>query len=370
MAYPTVVSITKGNFNLADEYEFTPTLPSGNVGDLLICFVGVGRNHAVAHVQDQTGLWSESFYQHSLYHAASISIFVKYATNGSEDNLVFGTHFYYQGILGPTLSSSHIYSRPAYICYRLRDAYVELTHITGIHYKWGGDFNYVYCDGDLANWDFPRCPPSDGTSVQKDYLWIMAAASQLEDIASAAPSGFTNLETTSGSIYYQNSTSMSSCRKTDNTVLYVDPGPFTSPSGAWAGAIIRIYPTNDITPPDPPPVSEGIGFSIYRKELGIVEPVSDSIEVTPANQLFNYDGSLVDSHSTYYLEIIATDSWIAFWSDGLYFTAYQYSGGEGITYVEAHCVDTYNDSGDSYTDTLTFICGSASVDVTFEQYSL
>jgi len=379
MAVPVIVGTTSDGSITSNTYAFTPTLPSGNVGDLLICIVSVGRNHAVASIHTIPVYWFQMYYTPDVYHDCTMSIFLKYATNTSEDTCYFQTQYLRNAAGVDQVTSQTMYTKPSWICYRISGGYIPFAWdyfggvgnpiFSMIH----GGSEYRPSSGDSANWDLPQCPYVALPEVQKDFLWICAVASRLENVATVAAVGFSDLITRAGSAFVVDSSSISTCTKFSSVDKNIDPGAFTSPDDTWVGVTMRIQDDIDhAPPPTPDDPSVGVGTYLYKKETYVYEVVPDSIEVTPVDQYYNADGSpdTTLNYYGYYIEVISTGSWTCTWNTGTYFTAGQYSGSEGVTYVAINCVDS-NGSAGSYTDTLVFDGpGIASDSVNVEQYNV
>lgn len=381
MAVPVIVGTTSGGSITSNTYAFTPTLPSGSVGDLLICIVSVGRNHAIATVHTIPVYWFQMYYAPDVYHDCSISIFLKYATNNSEDTCYFTTQYFRNAASVNQVTQTSIYSKPSWICYRISGAYIPFDLYApggvgnAIYSVIHGGSEYVGSSGTGANWNLPQCPVTTfAYNPQKDFLWICAVASRLANVATVAAVGFSDLITRAGSEYVVDSSSISTCTQFSSIVKAVDPGAFTSPSDIWSGIVIRLQDDIDFDPdPDPPDdPSIGVGTYIYKKEAYVYVPDLDSIEVIPVNQYYNSDGTPDTdlNYFGYYVEVMSTGDWTCAWNTGTYFTAGQYSGNEGVTYVAINCVGQ-NESAGSYTDTLVFDGPGISMDsVNVEQYNI
>lgn len=372
MALPVIVGTTSGGSITSNTYGFTPTLPSGNVGDLLICIVSVGRNHAVATVHTIPVYWYQMYYTPDVYHDCTTSIFLKYATNTSEDTCYFETHYLRNAAGVDQVTSTPMYTKPSWICYRISGGYIPMGRVYGntIFSMIHGGTEYVHSSGDGANWDLPICPSvTFEWTEQKDNLWICAVASRLGNVATVAPAGFSDLITRAGTALVKDSSSISTCTYFSSVVKEIDPGAFTSPNDTWVGFIIRIQDDIDFDPDPPiPGTSIGVGTWLNYKESYVYEPITDSVVLTPsATQDYYSDGSAyTDNDFQTYIEVISSGAWTAAWLTGTNFTAEAYSGIEGVTYIAITC-NGENTSGLAYTDTFTVTSGAASDAVSVTQ---
>jgi hypothetical protein len=87
--------------------------------------------------------------------------------------------------------------------------------------------------GSSTNANPPLHTPAFGSA---DYLWIVVANINQENIASAAPASYSNLQTR---ISDPGGSSTSIARRTLNATS-TDPGAFTSPDAAWVASTVAI----------------------------------------------------------------------------------------------------------------------------------
>jgi hypothetical protein len=355
MAFPIIQSTSSGKIETSNNYTFPITLPSGiTTGDLLVCFVSNAYPATGCKTQEVYPTWGRMTIVSDRSHWGTLSVFVKYATSGSETLTVYSCSLDSR----LRIVSGYKYTKIAYVCYRISGGYISN----------GYDYSPLSTHG--SNWDLNPCPLLTNTfDTLKDYLWIATVSSPINGIATGTPSGFTDLITVQGSslIYY--TASISTCRKQDNTTYRTDPGPFTAPNCSWSGLLLRIWPDPNFPNYIPPVTSEGVGTYIYQKEASEV-PVP-FIDVMPVDQKYNADQTPTsDNPYGYYIEVDSSGSWTATWNTGTYFTASALSGAEGVTYITINCVNV-NGSAGSYTDTLVFDGPGISTDsVNVEQYNV
>lgn len=394
MAYPVIETLSYGSLNTENTHTHTVPLPSGlEVGNIVVIFISITSPGSYACIAvptsnstsnfstidavngASTGNWSNGtrIYMPRVpkwHWDASLTCIVAqaYATNTLE--IVSAMCKWDNMPSANWVSGDYVklYSKPAYVCYRISGAYVPLL---------GSFIDSVVAHQtkslaleSTSNWNLPAIPNTDDSDYE-DYLWLLGVASPTNMVAAFAPSGFTmiqNIHAINGSSSIPYSSSISTCYKQDNSVSRLDPGTFTANSCDFAGIGIRIRPSAGSEPTPLPTQSGGIGMYVYKKDTKTYQATPGAIEVLPETMDFDFEGTECDNPFNTYIQIVALSSWTAWWTTGTYFEASSYSGGEGVSYIAITCKGE-NSTGDSYTDTLTLQCESTYDYVAVEQYA-
>jgi hypothetical protein len=369
MAYPVVEATSTGVIIALNTATHAITLPTGVVeNDLLVVYVSnygmiYGHTYATVNKGLSSSNWYgpiNSGYQGTGYsgHSIHMSVFVAYASGGSNALSIDTSWIAYSKTHPPTT----IYTKPSYICYRISGVLKQDVI--------SRSFTQICDNANGANWNHRQVPAIDD-SIVCDYLWILTVAAPANVVASVVPTSFANLITAQGSGMVIGATSLSSCRRTTNSVSVLDPGAFTAPSCEWYGNLARITPAGGSSgDPIPPSTSVGVGTYIYKLDSDIYGTDADFIDILPVDLKFHFDGT-PDAVNPYqiYVQVLSSGSWTAVWNAGTYFTAGALSGVAGITYVAISCVGN-NDTGASYTDALVFDGPGITIDsVNVEQYA-
>ena len=389
MAYPVIESLSSGSLNNKNTHTFSITMPSGlQVGDIIVCFISIASpgtygviavptasstsNFAVNATLDYmtSGAWTTRtlIYRpiiNNIYHDVSLTVIIAQAlaTNTLQIASCLCKHSAMPTANWISGDYVRMYSKPCYVCYRISGAYIPLVAGFNMAHQIK---SYV---GSSANWDLPAIPNTDDADSE-DYLWLLGAASISNSAATVAPSGFTmtdGVHRINGSALTLYSSALSTCYKEDNSATQLNPAAFTAPDVDFSGIGIRIRPVAGGEPGPLPAQSGGIGMHVYKKDARIYVPALDAVEALPANMYFGYDGTECDNPFNTYVQVLAFGNWTAEWLAGTHFDAGAYSGGEGIHYIAITC-KAANNTGDSYTDTLTFTCGITIDTVAVEQY--
>jgi hypothetical protein len=368
MAVPTIRSTSSGTIDTDATYTHSITMPGTIVaGDLLVCCVSISPCAWGQVASGSSSNWNTGGFYTPVYgFTANFSQFFAVALGGGSDVLnietfwstLFGGWVGYSRVLWIT-DEFHRYTKIAYVCYAISGAKVDPPH-SFVH------FSVMPTAGSTAMWNFDACPPVDDSDVQ-DYLWMLSAAAETDNIATVAPSGFSGLITAQGQATGYYPCSISTCTMTSTVSSQVNPAAFNAPLCDWAGTLLRIVPAVGSDPVPIPPGSGGVGTYIYSDGIYTYTGI-ETVEVNPEDMYFGYQGDQCSNPFGTYIEIYATSSWTASWINDDHFDAGQYSGSAGVTYVAITC-RAENTTGSSYVDTLTVVCGSGSDTITVEQYA-
>jgi len=387
MAYPTVNSYSTGVITDVNQYSHTITLPATiSAGDLIIVALTTDKNLVLCDVDDTSSssnfmrllgstaidtqsTWWNIFDDETTVYPLTLSIIMAKAKGGGLDFLTVSTYYTFPSKMRHEDYYS-IYAKPSYICYS----------ISGVKWDSGivwGDYGYPVhryrtSFDETTNWNLkPLFLTGTDDNDVDDYLWLAFYGAGMNKVATAAPSGWSDLHTAQGSVLVLGSSSVSSCQTTTNSVSNLDPGACTAPSAQWIGVLMKIYPaTGSGSTSITTDTSVGVGTYIYKELAYKYVAPTDSIEVTPVDQKYHSDQTPdEDNPYGYYIQVVSSGAWTASWNVGTHFYANVYSGSEGITYVGVYC-NSSNSSGLSYTDTLLFDGPGITIDdCNVEQYS-
>jgi hypothetical protein len=236
MAFPSVVSVSKATYDTA-QTSHPITIPPVNIGDLILVFFGAA-NAPVVTVD--TGI-SGSDWQTSTFVGVTGNFRAGFAhklATGS-DALTFNTD---------------VAERSTFQCYRISGASGVISA------------NAIQDAGTNAN------PPALTTSWgADDNLWIVAVLNTFDDIASAAPTDFTDLITEQSSNL--EGMSSSTARRNLNAAT-LDPSAF-----ALGSAIYRVYTLAIQPAPKVPKVKVWNGSEWVQKPLKMWNGTSWEIKI-------------------------------------------------------------------------------------------
>jgi hypothetical protein len=374
MAAPSVASTVYGQLATANTYEHTIPLPSGLIaGDVIICFITCDKP-STAITLDTTSSSNFStggvneIYRSYMYNIVNYDFNITYAfvkavaLGGGLDSLKVKTYLIMYNWGDARDVSEYIRnSKLSYVCYRITNA--------RIYYYIPSNKVWHFSGNDL-NWNIGRYP-SHALDTTDDSLWILGVGSRDNKVATAAPSGWSSLVKTTGSLLSPGTSSTSTCYiQTTAGQNQIDPGAFTAPSSQYAGTLIRLYDIDQTTPPiiDPPEtITEGFYVPMYRKEAYIDNGIEDYIETYISEMRFSDN---TDACNAGNLAIINSNgAWTAAWTDNIDFNASVMSGISGTTYLYITCKNI-NTSGDILSDILTITCGVASISISVYQNSV
>ncbi|MCA9369102.1 DUF2341 domain-containing protein, partial [Candidatus Woesebacteria bacterium] len=200
-ATPVVESRSSGATTAVNVTSHSITMPSGiTAGDLLIIFFASDGN---VDIRMDAGNWVKLEEGHSTT-INSGAVFYKYAEGGDT---------------GTVLTSAG--EQSSHVVLRISGAGVPIGAADG---------------GTGANSD----PPNLDTGVSKNYLWIASRMGDSNITASAAPSGYSNLQTQAPAGTGGASTNTA---EYSNTASSEDPGTFTSASEQWVGITVAVPPS-------------------------------------------------------------------------------------------------------------------------------
>ena len=395
MAYPVIESLTSGSLNTANTHTHNIPMPAGlEVGDIIVCFISITSPGSYACIAvpkptstpnfcptvymgrpeyESTWTTGTRIFRVSLprisYNVSLTAMIVEaWATNTLDiysclvdHNAMPYANWIYDNYI-------YMYSKPAYVCYRISGAYRPLM---GASAQTVLSHQVVeYSQLNTANWDLPSIPRTDDADSE-DYLWMIGVASPTNMVAAFPPSGFTMVQTVNainGDSAIPYSSSISTCYKEDNAVTQLNPGAFTANACDYCSLQIRIRPAAGSAPAELPAQAGGIGMFVHRKNVRTPVPQPGAIEVLPATMDFDYEGTECSNPFNTYVQVVALGSWEAVWDTGTHFDASAYSGDEGVTYIAITC-KAENSTAASYTDTITFTSGVTNDTVLVEQYA-
>ena len=190
MAFPTVISTTTGRTTNTNTTSHPITLPSGLLaGDLLLVFFSIDGSPNLSYTSGWFPIEQETYGSF-----ATGVLFYKYATSSSDTLTITSS---------PSEASTHI-------VYQVRNSAPPMA-LSG-----------------RANAG-QREPTSLDTGMERDYLAIASTTLDTTSVATAAPSGFSNLVTRSAA--GSNGVSVSTAQ-TNLAASVISPGPFTKPTAA------------------------------------------------------------------------------------------------------------------------------------------
>jgi hypothetical protein len=201
MAFPVVISRATGRST--DALTHSITIPTGSDGDLLV--VVFSSDSARTITIDSGAQWNKLG---QAVNAAAVtgSVFWKIAGTGANDILTLATG-------GVAEGSSHVTLR-----------------ISGANMLDGTSAN-----GSSTNSNPPLHTPTGGS---QDHLWIATRSGDALVVATAAPSGYTNLQTMAA---LSSTGASTNTAELESAGASQNPGTFTSTSEQWVAWTLAVY---------------------------------------------------------------------------------------------------------------------------------
>jgi hypothetical protein len=260
MAFPVVKNTVTGVETVDAIYHTITTSSFGQTtGDLIVLFVSVigtpdyyndgpsGCGIAPVPALSSIG-WGISKAEHLI--SNHILIMCKVSDGNANDQLVIQTRFYWTNSNNIDFWGSFFACKISYVAFI----------ITGYSPDNISEFQYRKTTGSIGNWITNACPTN--VSVADDYIWLLAASANYDNIATVAPTSFSSLIIAQGTAT-STSTSVSACYRTYNINQHPQTN-FTAPLANYETLFVRISPGSGT-----PDGYQGFGIYVPQGSIGL-----------------------------------------------------------------------------------------------------